>query len=99
MYPKDPVYLKGLYPDLRYGTQELTKHIQQTLIWNLLRKLLFLTNSRNNWKHFWRKIFEIEQVHRICYNPYGGRDWKAVVGEGEIEMWMLTMKFMIEKSH
>ena len=58
MYPKDPVYLKGLYPDLRYGTQELTKHIQQTIDLELITEIIISNKFAKQLKTFLKKDLE-----------------------------------------
>lgn len=66
MYPKDPVYLKGLYPDLRYGTQELTKHIQQTIDLELITEIIISNKFAKQLKTFLKKDLEKIEIESKC---------------------------------
>ena len=65
--PKDPILLKGMYPDLQYGSQELTKHIQHTIDLEFNTEVIISNKFAKQLKTYLKKDLEKIEIDSICF--------------------------------
>ena len=64
--PKDPILLKGLYPDLQYGSRELSKHIKKTIDLEFISETIISNKFAKQLKTFLKEDLEKIEINSNC---------------------------------